>query len=415
MKQKTTHSKLRVALRFCAGLLISLLILEVTTRIIFSFSAGTAALFYGMNVYDKQGIKSSEDIVLKHYANREDTKPAQQGEYFKFSPGQVRMAVVKGAENPEDNGTRYEIQMNNFGFRGEDFQKDKPPQVMRVLTLGASSTFGYSNRDQETYPYYLQRSLNERIAKEGCRAFKSVQVYNFGIPHLQSNENLSLLLSEGLTFQPDIVTFYEGANDIRNWRDDWRTGLVYPLARKLLLVHFLSWSAKSWTQTFTAADVATQIDGKPHKFISNVEQMKTLLDRNDISFVPVLQQCSAAYHEEPEILRGLTYSEEVARIERLLAEGKRITHIKMIMLQHAEIMHQYRSWLEAENVAFVDFIATLDGERDLMTSWVHLSSKANQLLARDLSRHIWSIKCGENVGSHRKTIQGQPHKEVSAQ
>lgn len=413
MKQNSTHSKLRAALGICVGLLICLVALELGTRIIFAFSAGTTALFYGSSAYDKKSIKSSEDGILKHYIDREDTKRTHQGEYYKFSPGQVRVAAVKGAEDPEENGTRYKIIMNNFGFRGADFQNDKPPGVMRILTMGASSTFGYSNRDHETYPYYLQRSLNERIAKEGCHEFTSVQVYNFGIPHLQSAENLSLLRSEGLAFQPDIVTFYEGANDIRNWHDDWRTSLVYPLARKVLLVHFLSWSAKRWMHTFTVTDVAAQLDGKPQDFISNVKQMKTLLDRNDISFVPVLQQCSAAYHEEPELVGDLTYAEEVTRIERFLAEGERISHIQMIMLQHAEIMNQYRRWLEAENLAFVDFIATLDGKRDLMTAWVHLSAKANQLLARDLSRHIWSIKCEENVGSQRKAIHEQRHTKVS--
>lgn len=77
-----------------------------------------------------------------------------------------------------------------------------------MVTLGASSTFGYYTRDDETYPHYLERYLSQRLAA-GSRA----EVINLGIPHLRSEEILALFRAEGLPLDPDVVTVYLGAND----------------------------------------------------------------------------------------------------------------------------------------------------------------------------------------------------------
>ena len=97
---------------------------------------------------------------------------------------------------------------NNHGFRGEDFEIEKAPGTFRILTLGASSTFGYHDRDEETYPVFLEADL-QRIAPPGVR----VEVINFAIPHAMTDNVLAMLLAEGFALSPDLVTFYEGAND----------------------------------------------------------------------------------------------------------------------------------------------------------------------------------------------------------
>jgi lysophospholipase L1-like esterase len=79
---------------------------------------------------------------------------------------------------------------------------------VRVLTLGASSTFGFYDRDNETYPYYLQQFLNQH-----CISGPEFEVINFGIPHASSRMLATLFLNEGLPLNPDVVTFYQGRND----------------------------------------------------------------------------------------------------------------------------------------------------------------------------------------------------------
>src|SRR5262249_13086620 len=81
------------------------------------------------------------------------------------------------------------------------------PGVTRVVTLGASSTFGFSDRDDETYPYYLEQFLNHDAHG------KRFEVINLGIPHLKSDQIAALFEQEALPLRPDVVTFYEGIND----------------------------------------------------------------------------------------------------------------------------------------------------------------------------------------------------------
>src|SRR6185295_7016799 len=109
--------------------------------------------------------------------------------------------------NPDGHG-QFPVRINNHGFRGGDFTIDKPPGTFRILTLGASSTFGYHDRDDETYPVLLERQLN-RTADDGRR----YEVINFGVPHATTDNTLALFLAEGVALSPDLVTFYEGAND----------------------------------------------------------------------------------------------------------------------------------------------------------------------------------------------------------
>ena len=94
----------------------------------------------------------------------------------------------------------------------EDFEPQKAPGVIRILTLGSSSTFGFYDADDETYRYYLQELLNRRCAGE-----HRFEVINFGIPHSTSDRIAALFLAEGVPLDPDVVTFYEGRNDSVVW------------------------------------------------------------------------------------------------------------------------------------------------------------------------------------------------------
>ena len=121
-----------------------------------------------------------------------------QGEYYKFPP----LYQLQGAAGQAAGET---ASVNNLGFRGPDFTPAKPPSVFRVVCLGESSTFGYRDGDNETYPFYLQ-TLFER---DGL----PVQVINAGFPYYNTGSILSLLQNEILTYGPDLITLYAGYND----------------------------------------------------------------------------------------------------------------------------------------------------------------------------------------------------------
>src|SRR5262249_40456783 len=122
--------------------------------------------------------------------------------YSKYSPHEERYTY------DADTGEVFRVTINGRGFRGADFADAKPPGTVRIVTLGASSTFGYHDPDDGTYPAILERML-----AEPCRGRARYQVINLAIPHLMSAEILSLFLAEAVSLEPDVVTFYEGMND----------------------------------------------------------------------------------------------------------------------------------------------------------------------------------------------------------
>ena len=93
---------------------------------------------------------------------------------FNFDPGYIKEEIY-----PCDEGsTSHEcIQMtnNSHGFRGNEFEKEKPDNTFRIFALGGSTTVGMGTEDDETWPAYLQKIANEKITG------KNIEVINFGL------------------------------------------------------------------------------------------------------------------------------------------------------------------------------------------------------------------------------------------
>jgi lysophospholipase L1-like esterase len=68
------------------------------------------------------------------------------------------------------------VHVNSYGTRGPEFQKDKPPNTIRILSLGDSRTFGWGLSDEETYSRLIERSLQEYVG-----SLKRVEVINAGV------------------------------------------------------------------------------------------------------------------------------------------------------------------------------------------------------------------------------------------
>lgn len=82
------------------------------------------------------------------------------------------------------------------------------PAAVRVAVVGGSTTFGAGVTDTDTWPARLQAMLGPNYA-----------VTNFGMLGYSTAEGviqMALLVPES---HPDIIVFYEGWNDIRNYHD----------------------------------------------------------------------------------------------------------------------------------------------------------------------------------------------------
>src|SRR5204863_7999826 len=91
---------------------------------------------------------------------------------------------------------------NNFGFVGRDFAYAKPPGVIRIAALGASTT-------ADGYPAMLEEYLNGKVAAQSNR----FEVMNFGHGFYTSVHVLVNFVLNVIDFVPDYIINHQAAND----------------------------------------------------------------------------------------------------------------------------------------------------------------------------------------------------------
>ncbi|HET6349237.1 MAG TPA: hypothetical protein VFH88_09155, partial [Candidatus Krumholzibacteria bacterium] len=278
----SSPSLLKKVLFWCVLLVLPLFALELSTRLYFAHQLGSSLLFYGTDLNRERG-----DDSHSGYMNLLDG-------YFKYHPHEKRFTRDK------ETGRLIPVGINSRGFRGREFSTAKAPGVTRIVTLGASSTFGFSDRDDETYPYYLEQFLNRDAHG------KRFEVINMGIPHLKSNQIVALFEQEVLPLRPDIVTFYEGINDswgstvIFSKQYGEPTAVRQQLRKNPFLHRGFQWVrdhvmvvgvADAYMKRvrdvrYTKDDLIRHMVGKRENFVANVATIANECRRRGIIFIP---------------------------------------------------------------------------------------------------------------------------------
>ncbi len=96
---------------------------------------------------------------------------------------------------------------NSLGFRGEEFEIEKPEGAFRIACLGGSTTYGVLEDFRESFPYSLQQVLHER-------GYTRVEVINAAAEHYSSWESFICLQFRLLELDPDMIYLYHAINDI---------------------------------------------------------------------------------------------------------------------------------------------------------------------------------------------------------
>ena len=214
-------SRIKKLLFSLVVLLALVLVLEAGFRVYFAFRVGPSVLLYGTSFArqrasstrldrgaDTTEVPEARTFMATMSADEWERRrtvispPNELGGYTKYFPNQTRV------DFDIETGERFDVTINRRGFRGKDFADKKGPGVIRVVALGASSTFGYFNRDSETYPVHLEEYLNKKTSGE-----RRFEVINLGIPHIKLRSVLALFLAEAAPMDPDVVTLYSGNND----------------------------------------------------------------------------------------------------------------------------------------------------------------------------------------------------------
>lgn len=98
---------------------------------------------------------------------------------------------------------------NSLGFRSQEFNPVKPDNTYRIVTIGGSTTYTVSVKDNEkTFPYLLERFLREDQGNE------NIEVINADVGGYNSWESLINLQFRVLDIDPDLVIVYHGTNDV---------------------------------------------------------------------------------------------------------------------------------------------------------------------------------------------------------
>lgn len=133
----------------------------------------------------------SLDELRDTYQMRRDWRlgkswPLQRGDY-------PYLPFVPNPDHPE---------VNELGFRGRSFTREKPTDTYRIICLGGSTTFN-------GYPVYLEQALRDDFARRGL----DLQVINGGNQCWTSLESLISFITRCLPLQPDAIVVYHAIND----------------------------------------------------------------------------------------------------------------------------------------------------------------------------------------------------------
>ena len=97
---------------------------------------------------------------------------------------------------------------NSEGFRGPEFNKDKPDNTYRIIAVGGSTTFGSGVTDENTWPRILEKKL-QNISES-----KNIEVINTGIGAITSFNESKLIKEKLIHYKPDLLIVYDGNNDM---------------------------------------------------------------------------------------------------------------------------------------------------------------------------------------------------------
>jgi hypothetical protein len=109
----------------------------------------------------------------------------------------------------ELRGRLAHVKINSLGFRGEEITLARPPRTVRIVCLGASTTYcAEASSNDTTWPHLLQI----RLAKHSPDV--AIQVVNAGVPGYTLADSLKNLEGRALALDPDLVIYYEANNEL---------------------------------------------------------------------------------------------------------------------------------------------------------------------------------------------------------
>jgi lysophospholipase L1-like esterase len=311
------------------------------------------------------------------------------GQYYKFPP----RYVLRGAAGQSEETAA----INNQGFRGPDFEPAKPAGTFRVICMGESSTFGFHNRDTETYPFQLEKLFQEQ--HQGVR----VEVINAGFPYYNTGSILSLLKAELLGFKPDVLTVYSAYNDaawplhvgnatrVATWLQDH--SMTYLVMKRTILTDefVMKWQGRIARGLLRQNPSREAFEANTTQVVAryrrNVKDIIAIARSRGVPIILIKQPMTAKFND---ILSGYSrsYEEEYRELVKKFNAKRDLSPVEYQLLSQHRVVEELEAIAREENVELVDNVALVDRNRRAMASYVHLTAAANLALAEALKEVI---------------------------
>ena len=135
-----------------------------------------------------------------------------------FVTGEILTRLFKKESPPrvvasENQKLVYELNknyagINSFGMRDEEFSINSIRELYKIAVVGDSHAYSTRVKNTaETFPSELEKYLNQNIGRH------TVKVLNFGVPGYNTAQELEVLKTKALMFEPNMIILQYCIND----------------------------------------------------------------------------------------------------------------------------------------------------------------------------------------------------------
>lgn len=254
------------------------------------------------------------------------------------------------------------VAINSDGFRGPEI-KMKAPDELRVMCVGASTTFGWTvNASDKPYPEVLEALLSES-------SDRPVTVINAGVAGLRVEQN-ALRMPRLLSFDPDVMVVYQGfANIPSGISGDFRMRPRASLLLQLAILRFARW---------TSEESEYPKDDR-NKFRDGLEEIAAACDARNVR----LFLCTFALAYDLN-----TPASELAFFDALMPQGTKKTGAAAAF-EFIEINNRIvREVAASHGCPVVDIDAALGGRYELFLDFAHFDQQGRDILGGEIAKAI---------------------------
>lgn len=293
-------------------------------------------------------------------------------------------------------GSRFEVSINQKGFRGPELQSPKPQNGLRIWFIGGSTTFDiYAPSDATTWPALTGSLLGEALGNP------AVEVINAGIPGEIIRGNREDFEVHFGSVRPDVLILHAGPNDLRagsqssaqggQLEPEPTAGLLHRLALFRVLSRKLQW------QRVPSSWAAHRIDS--HHWNRLEKDLTDFIASAQSKGVTVVLATHA--HRAEDGATGRQAARQVAEGTKLLRMNP-----EGVIQTFAEYNDRIRAIADAQNLPLIDLREAVPPEGRYFGDHTHFSAEGSRIAASAAVEVLKTL----SLRSRQPPQSGAPHR-----